>query len=93
MFEGLFQPWHLMIILVIILIVFGPGKLPDLGSALGKGIREFKKGAQDVSEPVHEVSKAASLAKGSHEFDVPVQTTVKQPEEVIQTATFPSETK
>lgn len=44
MFEGIFQPWHLIIIVLIILIVFGPGKLPELGSALGKGIREFKGG-------------------------------------------------
>jgi len=40
---GLLQPGHLLIILVIALIIFGPGKLPELGSSLGKGIREFKK--------------------------------------------------
>ena len=40
---GLFQPMHLLIILVIALIIFGPGKLPELGSSIGKGIREFKK--------------------------------------------------
>jgi len=40
--EGLFQPTHLLIILVIVLILFGPGKLPELGKGLGKGIREFK---------------------------------------------------
>ena len=39
---GLFQPWHLIVILVIVLIIFGPGKLPDLGQSLGRGIREFK---------------------------------------------------
>jgi len=39
---GLLQPWHLIVILVIVLIVFGPGKLPDLGQSLGRGIREFK---------------------------------------------------
>jgi len=43
MFEGLFQPMHLIIILVIALIIFGPGKLPELGKGLGKSIREFKK--------------------------------------------------
>ncbi len=43
MFEGLFQPMHLLVILVIALVVFGPGKLPELGAGLGKGIREFKK--------------------------------------------------
>lgn len=40
--EGLFQPTHLLFILFIVLIIFGPGKLPDLGRGLGKGIREFK---------------------------------------------------
>lgn len=40
--EGLFQPTHLLLILLIVLILFGPGKLPDLGRGLGKGIREFK---------------------------------------------------
>ncbi len=40
--EGLFQPMHLIFIMVIVLILFGPGKLPELGKGLGKGIREFK---------------------------------------------------
>jgi len=40
--EGLFQPMHLVFILVIVLILFGPGNLPELGKGLGKGIREFK---------------------------------------------------
>ncbi len=43
MFEGLFQPMHLLFIVVIALIVFGPSKLPELGAGLGKGIREFRK--------------------------------------------------
>ena len=40
--EGLFQPIYLVFILLIVLILFGPGKLPELGKGLGKGIREFK---------------------------------------------------
>ena len=40
--RGLLQPTHLFFILLIVLIIFGPGKLPDLGRSLGKGIREFK---------------------------------------------------
>ncbi|HXX58962.1 MAG TPA: twin-arginine translocase TatA/TatE family subunit [Thermodesulfovibrionales bacterium] len=43
MFEGLFQPMHLIIILAIALIIFGPGKLPQIGAGLGQSIREFKK--------------------------------------------------
>lgn len=40
---GLFDPPELIIILVIILIIFGPGKIPDIGKALGKGLHEFRK--------------------------------------------------
>ncbi|MGH9325483.1 MAG: twin-arginine translocase TatA/TatE family subunit [Terriglobia bacterium] len=40
--DGLFEPTHLIFIMVIVLIIFGPGKLPELGKGLGKGIREFK---------------------------------------------------
>jgi sec-independent protein translocase protein TatA len=40
--EGLLEPTHLFFILLIVLIIFGPGKLPELGKGLGKGIREFK---------------------------------------------------
>ncbi len=50
MFEGLFQPVHLLVILVIALIVFGPGKLPELGAGLGKSIREFKKTLSDAEK-------------------------------------------
>ena len=50
MFEGLFQPTHLLIILVIALIVFGPGKLTDVGSSLGKAIRGFKKSMSELTD-------------------------------------------
>jgi sec-independent protein translocase protein TatA len=43
MFEGLFRPMHLLVILFIVLIIFGPGKLPEIGEGLGKSIRSFKK--------------------------------------------------
>ncbi len=42
MFEGLFQPMHLLVILGIALLVFGPKKLPELGKGLGEGIRGFR---------------------------------------------------
>ena len=48
MFEGLLQPMHLLLILVIVLVIFGPRKLPELGSSLGKAIRGFK---QAMKEP------------------------------------------
>lgn len=45
--EGLFQPVHLVIILGIVLVVFGPGKLANVGGAMGKSIKEFKASASD----------------------------------------------
>ena len=50
MFEGLFQPMHLLVILVIVLIIFGPGKLPELGSSIGKAIKGFKKAMAEPDE-------------------------------------------
>lgn len=44
------SPIHLILILAIALIVVGPGKLPDVGAALGKSIKEFRKAATDVQE-------------------------------------------
>ena len=51
MFEGLLQPTHLILILAIVLIIFGPGKLPELGKTLGTGIREFREAAAHAGEP------------------------------------------
>ncbi len=42
MFEGIFQPMHLMVIAGIALLIFGPKKLPELGKGLGESIRGFK---------------------------------------------------
>ena len=68
MIEGLFQPLHLIVILAIALIFFGPGKLPELGAGLGKGIREFKKAMADASkefdtakETPKEIASSATL--------------------------------
>ena len=45
---GALSPVHLIIILIIALLVIGPGKLPEVGAALGKSIREFRKAATDL---------------------------------------------
>ena len=49
MFEGI-TPLHLLVVLVIALIILGPGKLPEVGAALGKSIREFRRVATDIRE-------------------------------------------
>ena len=53
MFEGLFQPMHLLVILGIALLVFGPRKLPELGKGLGDGIRGFRSAMKDIEEKAH----------------------------------------
>ena len=55
---------ELIIILVIALIIFGPKKLPEIGQGLGKAIREFKKGAEDVKK---EVETSTGLDEKSRE--------------------------
>jgi sec-independent protein translocase protein TatA len=50
MFEGLFQPMHLMVVAGIALLVFGPKKLPEFGKGLGEGIRGFKAAMQGKEE-------------------------------------------
>lgn len=56
MLRGLFQPMHLLLILFIVLIIFGPGKLPDLGRGLGESIRGFKKAmAEDDDKTAKEI--------------------------------------
>jgi sec-independent protein translocase protein TatA len=47
MFEGIMQPMHLVVILVIALLFFGPSKLAGLGKGLGDGIRQFKDAVKD----------------------------------------------
>jgi sec-independent protein translocase protein TatA len=51
MFEGLLQPMHLLVILFIALLVFGPSKLADLGKGLGDGIRQFKESVGEQPKP------------------------------------------
>ena|SRR5664279_3195114 len=46
------SPLHLILILIIALLILGPGKLPDVGAALGKSIREFRKATSDIQESV-----------------------------------------
>ncbi len=65
MFEGIMQPMHLLMILIIALLFFGPSKLGDLGKWLGDGIRHFKNAVKEGSEPKASEAHApeASLAE------------------------------
>ena len=56
MFEGLFQPMHLLLILGIALLVFGPKKLPELGRGLGESIRGFKEAMNEHHDVIERES-------------------------------------
>jgi sec-independent protein translocase protein TatA len=57
---GALQPMHLIVILVIVLLVFGPGKLPELGRAVGDGLRELKKATTGEDKDKTEALAAAT---------------------------------
>jgi len=48
---GLVSPWHIAVILLVVMLVYGPKRLPELGRSLGKGIRELKDGIAHHHEP------------------------------------------
>lgn len=48
---------ELVILLVVVLIVFGPGKLPDIGNAIGRGVREFRKASNDLESSIRGETK------------------------------------
>jgi sec-independent protein translocase protein TatA len=56
MFQGLLRPMHLLVILGIVLIIFGPGKLSELGSSLGKSIRGFKNAMKEPADAIKNIA-------------------------------------
>jgi sec-independent protein translocase protein TatA len=54
MIEGLFQPMHLLMIVGVALLIFGPKKLPELGKGLGEGIRGFKASMAGDNQPAQQ---------------------------------------
>ena len=64
---------ELIILLVVVLIVFGPGKLPDIGNAIGRGVREFRKASNELKrtleEEVEQEKKSHGNKKRSFDHD------------------------
>ena len=57
---GWISPWELLILLLVVLLVFGPKRLPEMGRSLGKGLREFKSSIQGKEEGENQALPAAS---------------------------------
>ena len=78
-----FNHWYILVlILIIVLIVYGPGKLPEVGGAIGKAMREFRKTSSDIQE---EFKKSATAEPSTEPKatapgpDVTAATDVKSP--------------
>ena len=57
-----FGPWELIVILLIVVVIFGAGRLSEVGGAVGKSIREFRKATGDDEKDKHPVPPAAVAA-------------------------------
>lgn len=66
MFNGLFQPTHLVLILVVVLIIFGPGKLPEAGKALGNALRDMRN-AFASSDEDEQAAKGGKKSSGGEQ--------------------------
>jgi sec-independent protein translocase protein TatA len=96
-------PWEIAIVVVIALLIFGPRKLPELGSSFGKSIRGFKSGLKEgqdeLSKTVAEVKEAASdspVAKTATAEATATTTTAEataQPEAAAASTTTATDTK
>ncbi len=55
---GNLGPWEIILILVVVLLVFGAKRLPEMGAAMGKGIKEFKANIKEVKDSIEGVDDA-----------------------------------
>jgi len=61
--SGLFQPMHLLIILVVVILIFGPGRLGNIGRDLGKSIKDFKKAMSEEDVTRQDTAPPAQASK------------------------------
>jgi sec-independent protein translocase protein TatA len=81
MYSGLLAPSHLIILLLIIALLFGAKRLPELGRSLGQGIKEFKEGINTKEEEPKE-NKHPSAIEGQHDTRGPQEGSQKEEKEV-----------
>lgn len=66
---GALEPWHLIVVLVIVLVLFGAGRLGEIGGAMGRGVREFKSAQRD-DDPIVTTPPPVNAAATSTVADV-----------------------
>jgi sec-independent protein translocase protein TatA len=87
---GLHLP-ELIIVLAVALLIFGPKKLPEMGSAIGKSIKEFRKGMSELSGPKDEHVEETKLPVSSASEMGKLNTTTVETDAAVNTTTVKSE--
>lgn len=76
-FVGNVGPTELIFLMIFLLLIFGAKRLPELGSGLGKGIREFKKSMREINSEIERPVEDAQLKGGTSRPSVPASTETK----------------
>lgn len=87
---GLHLP-ELIIVLAVALLIFGPKKLPEMGSAIGKSIKEFRKGMSELSGPKDEHAEETKLPVSTANEMGKLNTTAAETDAAVNTTTVNSE--
>lgn len=72
---GNIGPTEMIFLMIILLLIFGAKRLPELGSGLGKGIREFKKSMREINNEIDRPNDNANIAPPAQRPAIPTQTT------------------
>jgi sec-independent protein translocase protein TatA len=88
-----FHGLDLVVVLVIALLIFGPKKLPEMGSAIGKSIQEFRKGMSELTAPKDEPAEENKLPVSAANEMGNLNATVAETETPLNTTTVASEVK
>jgi sec-independent protein translocase protein TatA len=70
----LFQPTHLMVIAIVLLVLFGAKRLPELGKGLGEGLKGFKEGLKGITDPVQPTQNVQQSAPAAPQSTTPTET-------------------
>ena len=77
---GNFSFWEILLIFVVVLLLFGAKRIPEIAGSMGKGIREFKRSLSDVERSISEPEKPASRVAGGEPRREPLGAAQKEAE-------------
>ena len=75
-------PWEILLILLVVLLVFGAKRLPEMGAAMGKGIREFKKNITEMKDSIDKGQ--ASVDSPPRQLDAPSTVEAGEPKKLSE---------